>query len=64
MNVTEAYNAMKLALEEINNPISFMRKRAEADGCVLDGQMAMAFANDANYLRAIARDILNQIKSE
>lgn len=42
------------ALEEIMNPIKFMRDRLE-EGEVLNGIFANQLSNDANYLKDIAR---------
>lgn len=48
------------ALEEIAEPIPFMRKRAEAEGGKLNGQMAVALSDDANFLKSIARAALKE----
>ena len=51
-----ASNAMLMeALDEIVNPISYMRKRAAALGGVLNDSMALNIANSAAHLQSIAR---------
>lgn len=45
------------ALEEISDPIRFMRERLE-EGEQLDGMAAVQIAQDASYLRGIARAAL------
>lgn len=47
----------KLALEEIVDPIKFMRERLE-EGYRLNGSMAIQMADSANYLKEIARKAL------
>lgn len=47
-------SALVEALEEISDPIRFMEERLE-EGEVLNGMAAVQFANDAQYLRDIAR---------
>lgn len=49
---------MRKALEEIENPIATMQKRADAAGTRLDGMIANQIANDPNYLKGIARAAL------
>lgn len=49
---------LRSALEEIENPIFFMQKRADDEGRQIDGAESVRLANDANYLRRIARDAL------
>ena len=51
----------KEALEEIADPISFMQKRAEAEGSQIDGRMAIALSGDPNFLKAIARNTLKKL---
>lgn len=55
-----AHDELVEALEEIVNPVKFMRDRAEADGRKLDGAMAYSLANDIGYLRGIARAALEK----
>ena len=52
--------AAQQALEEISNPIPFMRKRAEQEGGKLNGQMAVALSDDANFLKSIAREAIGK----
>lgn len=47
----------RLALEEIADPIRFMRERLQ-EGYTLDGGMAIQLSNSANYLKEIARKAL------
>jgi hypothetical protein len=49
---------LEAALAEISDPISFMRKRAEAEGNMLNGQMAVTLSQDHNFLKSIARAAL------
>lgn len=63
MNVTKAYNTMKSALEEIADPISFMRKRAKANGSNLN-ELTFAISQDPYFLRSIALEALNKIKEK
>lgn len=44
----------RMALEEIVDPIKFLRELAEADNCTLDGNYCQMLSNDANYLKSIA----------
>ena len=62
MNVK--YFIMKEALEEIANPISFMRKRAESQGGELNGYWANQLVNDPHFLKSIAIEALNKIKEK
>ena len=48
------------ALEEIAEPIKFMRQRAEAEGGKLNGSMAVALSEDHQFLKSIARTVLKQ----
>lgn len=50
-----------LALEEIADPVKFMRKNLQ-EGEALDGQYAYMLSNDANHLKQIARKALNKPK--
>lgn len=51
---------LREALIEIAEPVSFMRKRAEADGHKLNGRMAVSLSDDANFLKSIAREALGE----
>lgn len=42
------------ALEEIAEPIKFMRQRAEAEGGKLNGSMAVSLSEDHQFLKSIA----------
>lgn len=57
-----AHGACVEALKEIENPISYMRQRAEAEGAVLN-EMALHLANDPEYLRSIARATLAALEA-
>lgn len=48
----------RAALERIANPIAHMQRRAEAEGLVLNGMMAVAMASDHNYLKGLAKEAL------
>lgn len=50
------------ALEKINDPIAFLRKEAEAEGCKLNGHIALQLADDAHWLRDIADKALTTYK--
>lgn len=58
MNKTE--QRAKEALEEIVNPIKVMRDNLQ-EGEQLNGGYAAMLANDANYLRNIAKKVLDEI---
>lgn len=46
---------LKSKLRDIANPVAMMQREARETGGFLDGQLAIAMANDANYLRELAR---------
>ena len=48
------------ALENIAEPIKYMKKRAEREGCRLNG-MAMHLSQDAEYLKDIARSAISKV---
>lgn len=48
------------ALEDIARPHAAMQRRAEVVGGTVDGAQAVALANDAGYLRDIARRALDE----
>lgn len=48
----------KAALEEIVDPIRYMRERAKAEGKRLIGTMAVHLANDVYYRTSIAKKAL------
>ena len=58
-----AGDGLEEALQEIADPLKFMRQRAEAAGDKLDGFVAVQLANDANYLRGIASKALSAPRS-
>lgn len=71
LNRAKAYDALlekteklREALEEIADPVLALQKAAVADGCLLDGAMAMSLAGNAPYLRMKAREALEQYKKE
>ena len=47
------------ALDEIADPIKYMRKEADERGCNLDGGMAVALSGSASYLKSIAEKALS-----
>jgi hypothetical protein len=49
---------LREALEEIVHPIAAMQTFAKENGLQLDGAVALALANDPEYLRRIARTAL------
>lgn len=51
---------LKIALEEIANPIKFLRERAEEEGGRLNS-MAHSITHEPNYLQAIARNALEEL---
>ena len=52
----------RVALDEIANPIKYMRQEAEAKGARLDGGIAIQLSGSANYLQGIARAALAAIE--
>jgi hypothetical protein len=50
---------LRLALDEIVNPLSYIEDRAKKDGCQLSS-MAHQIANSAAHLQDIARKALNK----
>lgn len=50
---------LRAALEEIVNPLKFIRERAEANGDHLSDR-AYSIANDLNYVQQIARTALSK----
>lgn len=51
---------LRLALEEIVNPLKFMRERAEAEGLQLSG-MAYSISESVSHLRDIAKRALSNV---
>lgn len=49
---------LRLALEEIRDPIRFIRQRADEQGLAVDGLYASLLSNSANYLKEIAQKAL------
>jgi hypothetical protein len=54
---------LRVALEEIAQPIAFIRKNLK-EGEALNGSMAIALANDPNYLKGIAKAALRDVFKE
>jgi hypothetical protein len=52
---------MEEALKKIANPIFYMRKEAEAAGCMLDGAMAIRLCEDPYYYREVARKTIDSL---
>jgi hypothetical protein len=52
-------NVMRQALENIANPLAYLRREAEAKGHRLS-EMAYQIANDPEFIKSIARDALAQ----
>ena len=54
------------ALNNIENPITYLRREAEKDGAKLNGAAAVSLAEDASFLKGIARQALstNEDKGE
>lgn len=61
-SLTSELDQLREAMEEIVNPVEFMRRRSDASSSKLDGLMAIALAKDPEYLRAIARSALATMK--
>ena len=60
----ERLNAVALdALDNIAHPIASMRRNLK-EGQVLNGQMALALATDANYLQSIANNAITELNKE
>ncbi len=57
-NPTEALDAVEQALRNIVYTVSEMQKQCEAEGSILNGGVANQLANDANYLRSLAKPAL------
>lgn len=53
-----ALEKMQDALRQIENPIEHFRQMAADEGAGLDGVMVVTLANDAEYLKGIARSAL------
>jgi hypothetical protein len=51
-------------LEDIENPIAYLRREAEKDGAKLNGSAAVSLAEDASFLRGIARKALPPTKTK
>ena len=51
---------MEMTLKQIANPIAAFQEKADEAGSKLDGQMAVALANDPEYLKGIAKETLNE----
>ena len=52
------------ALEKIANPLNHLQKEAEKRGDQLNGVFAHQLCNDANWLRQIAKGVLEEIAAE
>lgn len=64
LHLLRALNARLLeALKEIENPISYMRGRLRGDER-LDGVQAIVLANNAAYLREIARTAIAEAETQ
>jgi hypothetical protein len=55
---------LRRSLERIANPISALQARAKAEGCLLNGAMAVSLSNDAGYLKDIARSALEALNND
>ncbi|PZU75583.1 MAG: hypothetical protein DI530_15135 [Sphingomonas sp.] len=60
---TDSVDAMRQALEDVCNPLGYLRRKAEAEGNRLGG-MAYAIANDIATVQQIARDALSTLPSD
>lgn len=49
------------ALKDIRAPIAYLRRKAEAEGCRLDGGNAIALGSDAEFLKDIATGALRKL---
>lgn len=58
--LTVEFEILKTALEEIVDPIKFMRKRLQPDER-LNGTMAVLISQDHNHLKQIAKDALEKV---
>lgn len=54
----EENSRLREELDKIANPITYFQKEAQAQGGVLNGGMAALLANDANWLRSVAKEAL------
>ena len=61
--LTAENQRLREALEEIENPIEFVRKRLK-DGEQINGQYAVLLSQDHNYLKSIAKDALKEADYE
>ncbi len=51
---------LRQGLKDISNPISYLKREAEADGCILNGGMAISISRDPEFLMKIARDTVGE----
>lgn len=51
---------LKLALQKIADPIQYLREEADKTGATLNGDYAVRIANDALWLKDIARQALKK----
>ena len=47
-------------LKQIADPINHIRKQAEAEGYEVNGMMAFALSEDANYLKGLASNFIEK----
>lgn len=52
-----------IALKKIARPIDYLQDEATKAGGKLDGRMAMQLANDADWLKSIAKSALIELES-
>lgn len=53
---------LREAIENIANPIEYLRKEAEKEGGKLDGMYAVYMAKDGNWLQEMARKALVKVQ--
>ena len=56
---SEREAALEDALRKIADPVGWTQRWAKENGYLVNGGMAIAMANDAGYLRGIAREALD-----
>jgi hypothetical protein len=65
LRATEARTVLlEKALNNIANPISYLREEAERKGNKLNGNVAAQLSNDATWLKEIARAALKATEKE
>lgn len=51
-------SALEQALRDVLNPVGYLKRYAEQQGCQIDGGMAVMMAQDIGFVKGIARAAL------